>query len=68
VGYGVEKKETVSENGAVAQKVGVDYKASASTLISVEGKVVSKLETPDKLDAQDSLVDKSLTMKVKRSF
>ena len=64
----MEKKNEEKEETVISKKVGVDYKASANTVVSVEGKLTSKGEKPDDLNKQDSAVDKGLTVGMKRSF
>ena len=55
-------------DGALAQKVGLDYRLSADTVFSIEGNVREAEETADPLNTLNTDVDKSMSLKVKRSF
>lgn len=68
VGYGLEQTSAQTEQGAVSQKVAVDYSVSDDTLVSIEGTVETKSEKVDTLANQDTANDASVTMTLKRSF
>lgn len=68
VGYGLEQTSAQTEQGAVSQKVAVDYSVSDDTLVSIEGTVETKSEKADTLANQDTANDASVTMTLKRSF
>ncbi|GEM_PF-2674678 len=72
LGYGVERKKIVEkEPSAVAQLVGLDYRVSRNTIVSVEGKIATKpTPSPEEVleDKSAPATNKSVLVKVDRRF